>query len=496
MGDKQKLSCEFTMHMTNFEKLNENFTKAKCYVLALGKNQNRSYFGVDAVNAAYPSLAYVPVVGHLMKTEDGHYYLGGHDYKLNKQTLEMESLCVPFGVAVPSPEPVYESVVEADDTISTYLTTDVILWTGRYPELEDAMYDDTIMFGQSMEVFFSRYAPLAEDPTYTDIQEFTFDALCMLNKSDDPKFNIEPCFPNASIVATDYSAINAEFAALFSEMKEELKSYFTANNQGGSNVKDGNKTPEPVNKIAEFAATYGKKRDAITTVLDGLYVNAKDDEGNIVAETFYWLMDFDDTYAFVEKANYSYDGDYHSDYSHWRIPYTYAEDTQTAAFSGEAEAITCEWLTAEQKAQLEAQTKAQFEEQINQIEAEKAEVTEKFEALETEAKELRTFKADTLAEQRRVAEEALFAKFDDKLSNVEGYAELKEHSAEFALEVLEEKCNALFGKFALANVKEEPQEPKKAEFSKTSTDLSGSDMGDEDKIPYGGLMEAWRSKHN
>jgi hypothetical protein len=236
MGDKQKLSCEFTMHMTNFEKLNENFTKAKCYVLALGKNQNRSYFGVDAVNAAYPSLAYVPVVGHLMKTEDGHYYLGGHDYKLNKQTLEMESLCVPFGVAVPSPEPVYESVVEADDTISTYLTTDVILWTGRYPELEDAMYDDTIMFGQSMEVFFSRCAPLAEDPTYTDIQEFTFDALCMLNKSDDPKFNIEPCFPNASIVATDYSAINAEFAALFTEMKEELKSYFTANNQGGNNV--------------------------------------------------------------------------------------------------------------------------------------------------------------------------------------------------------------------------------------------------------------------
>ena len=494
MGEKRKLSCEFSMHLTDFEKLNDNFTKAKCYVLALGKNRNRSYFGMEAVNQAYPSLAFIPVVGHLMRTEDGKYYLGGHDYKLNKETLELESLCVPFGVTVPPAEPVYETVVEDDDTLSTYLTTDVILWTGRYPELLEAVYDDKVLFGQSMEVYFSKYAALKDDPSYTEIQEFTFDALCMLNKSDDPKFNVEPCFPNASIVMDKYSAIDI-FSDMFAELKTELKSYFAANNQGGTGVKDENKASQPVNVVAEFAATYGKKRCAIEAVLDSIASNEKDDAGNIISETHYWLMDFDDEFAFIEKAFYT---EKNSEYTYWRIGYTYSTEKETAALTGEPEKITHEWLTEEQKAQLEASTKAQFDQVVDQMKSENEELTEKFTALEAETEELRTFKADTLAEQRRVAEAALFDKFDEKLNNVEGYAELKEKASEFELEILEEKLNALFGKFSLANSKqeEEPEGKEKSTFSKTSVDLSGADLDDESKIPYGGIIEAWRAKHN
>lgn len=494
MGKKKKLSCEFSMHMTNFEKLNENFTKAKCYILALGKNRNHSYFGIDAVNNAYPSLAYVPVVGHLMQTEDGKYYLGGHDYKLNKKTLEMETLCVPFGVAVPSPKPVYETVVEEDNTVSTYLTSDIILWTGRYPELEDAMYDDKIMFGQSMEVYFSRYASLKDDPTYTEILEFTFDALCMLNKSDDAKFNIEPCFPSAAIVSKDYSEINAQFGVMLSELKEELKSYFTAISQGGNDVKDENKAPETVDVIAEFAATYGKKREAINSVLSSLNQIEKDEEGNVVAETYYWLMDFDEEFAFIEKQTYSVEG---SKVSHWRVAYTYSTENEVAALTGEPEAITCEWLTAEQKAKLEEQVRSQFQESIDVMEAEHDALTLQFNTLSEEVKDLRTFKAETLAEQRRVAEKKLFDKFDARLNNFEGYEELKKNASEYEIDVLEEKCNALFGKFSLSNIKEENSEPeKKATFSKTSTDLSGADIDDDSKVPYGGIIEKWRAKHN
>ena len=103
-------------------------------------------------------------------------------------------------------------------------------------------------------------------------------------------------------------------------------------------------------------------------------------------------------------------------------------------------------LTAEEKAKLEAQTKAQFEEVIAEMVTEHAEIKEQFEALQTEAEELRTFKADTLAEQRRVAEAALFALYDEKLANVEGYSELKANASKFELDALEEKCNALFGR--------------------------------------------------
>jgi hypothetical protein len=122
--EKEKMSLLFKSKFKCFEKLNDNFLKAKCYVLALGKNINRSHFSKENVDRAYSSLFYVPVVGHLMCDENGNHYLGGHDVKLDLETLTIKSVCVPFGVAIPSEEPVYEDVTEEDGTVS------YCLWSG------------------------------------------------------------------------------------------------------------------------------------------------------------------------------------------------------------------------------------------------------------------------------------------------------------------------------------------------------------------------------
>ena len=42
--DLEKVSLLSNLKFSSFEKINENFLKAKCYVMALGKNVNRSYF--------------------------------------------------------------------------------------------------------------------------------------------------------------------------------------------------------------------------------------------------------------------------------------------------------------------------------------------------------------------------------------------------------------------------------------------------------------------
>ena len=505
----KKLSVDFGMRLENFEKLNENFTRAKCYVLALGKNQNKSYFSQESVDKAYPSLAFVPVVGHLMTTEDGKHYLGGHDYKLNLDTLELESMCVPFGVAIPSETPTYESVVE-NGNVSTYLTSDIILWTGRYPELNDAVYSDSIMFGQSMEIFFEESKPLEEDNSYTDITSFTFDALCLLNKSDDAKFNIEPCFPNAAVVKADYSVIKEDFNRTFEEMKNELKMYFS--NIGGNDLDGNTNMNEESKPIVNFSATYNQKREAIRNTLNGMNSVDRDSQGNLVEEIEYWLMDFADDYALVEKSIWNAEG-----YSrtNWKIGYEYDEVNSVATFVGDAKEVTCEWLTAEDKAKL-AEASAQKEQEIvasftevidemkneyEEMEADFSATKEVVKSLTNENKELEKYKADREAKDRKAGEEAIFAKFDDKLGKIEAYTAFKadaETVANMSLEDIEEKCFAIAGKyqFTADKAKDDAEETdEKMTFARILVDGTSQFDDIETVVPaYGGLIEEYRTR--
>ena len=355
------------------------------------------------------------------------------------------------------------------------------------------MYDEKTLFNQSMEVFFSGYEPLEEDNTYTKITSFSFDALCLLNKSDDTRLNIEPCFPSASVVANEYSATEAQFSALLTEMRDELKSYFAAIDQGGTEVKDENIKPEAISELAEFAATYNTKRNALQRALDEMSYEKKDDDLEIIEEVDYFLMDFDDKYAYVSKEFYSYEEKFKATHEHYRV--AYMKDDEGIVSFGDAEEIMQIWVTAEEAEAIDAEKKAKTDEVIALMQSEHEALQERYNILSEEAEELRKFKEDTLAAQRLEAENSLFSKFDDKLNNVEGYEELKQKASEYSIEELEEKCNALFGKFALANATTDEAEPKKAEFAKTATDLSASDIDSSDKEPYGGIMESWKAKH-
>ena len=95
-SENEKISLLSNLKFSSFEKLSENFLKAKCYVLALGKNVNKSHFSKENVDRAYPSLAYAPVIGHLMVDDNGVYHLGGHDYHLDMNDLKMGTFDMIF----------------------------------------------------------------------------------------------------------------------------------------------------------------------------------------------------------------------------------------------------------------------------------------------------------------------------------------------------------------------------------------------------------------
>lgn len=515
--EKEKISLLSNLKFSSFEKINENFLKAKCYVLALGKNVNKSHFSKNNVDRAYSTLAYCPVIGHLMVDDNGVYHLGGHDYHLDTKDFKLKSQCVPFGVALPSETPVYEDVTENDGTVSTYLVCEVIIWIGRYPELADAFYDKSIFTNQSMEIFYSSYAPLDDDPTYTDIIDFSFDALCMLQKSDDDKFNVSPCFPSASIVPITYSIDKNEFSSLMNELKEELSLYFSLDNrekEGGKTILNekleilqkfnktvedldffidemsvedliakmeelfGEKEPDAKLEPIAFSATYKEKRQALQNALDPIIV--KDAEGNYVEETYFYIEDFSDEYVFVEKDHWTAN-DYDCKYG--RFAYTFDEVTRTATISSEFEEMVKVWLTLDEKAKLD-EDRANFE----TLKTEYKEYKASHSTENADVEELKSYKMKSESEK-------VFSKYEDKIGETVEFAELKKNVENYSLKDLEKECIYIVGlhAFELNFSKKDDKTPKDNTDNK-SLKFSVEPEGNVDDEPYGGLMKKYLKK--
>lgn len=231
--DKKHTSLKFKAKVTPIEKINDEFTLCKCYVQGVGKNRNFSYMSKENIQRCLPTLSYAPVVGHLIDKLDedgnptGEKYMGGHDYYIDDD-WNLKSACVPYGV-VKADSFEFETVKEYEDEIETeYLTAEVILWTGRYPELMEAIYSDDFYFNESMEISVSEYRPYEEDSNYTELTDFTYSALCLLGKADDKTSpeHTEPCFVESKVIPVQYSLEREDFSKVMGELKNELAFYF------------------------------------------------------------------------------------------------------------------------------------------------------------------------------------------------------------------------------------------------------------------------------
>ena len=212
--------------------VNKEFSLFKCWVAGVGKNRNMSYISKERMDAALPTLSYAPVVGHLIKNEDGTYRLGSHDAEFDMDTWEFVPLTVPVGVVIADSFS-YETVNEYGTDVE-YLTANLILWTGRYPELFDCKYSDEIFCAQSMELAVNQYRILEQDSNYTELLDFSFSALCLLGKSDNPELNNEPCFLSSRLEPINFSS--NDFVAKFNELKEAVKECFDTEEEGEVNV--------------------------------------------------------------------------------------------------------------------------------------------------------------------------------------------------------------------------------------------------------------------
>lgn len=505
--------------------VNDEFTLTKVYICSPGKNRNMSYISKEELDAAAPTLAYVPVVGHLMEVCDddgnviGHQF-GGHDYTVT-DNLEIKALTVPFGV-VTTDAPSYETVIEFGKE-KEYEVGYAILWTGRYPELKDAIYSEDTWFGQSMELNYENYEILDEDSNYVELHGLSYSALCILGKSDDPSKHVEPCFPSSRIDPVKFDLGNAEFSKAMDEMRTQLSLCFEdmeVSKKGGKN----NLTQEKIDEIfanaevtvdeIDFEITDDMTEEQLLAALENFKKRkcgeGDDDQGDVdeseenkdTEEAACKPKKKCSADSFSATANQKRDalcnampnavvrdasGNIQSEVSYWvcdfddqyvyvernfwtandydcqygRFAYAFDESDKSASITSDFEEMVRMWLT-------------------------KAEAT-KIESDRAELEVLRNFKAEIDEKAFNQKVEEICSNFSD-IADLEEFSSLKEKAKEFeSLEVFETQLFALRGKqmkFA--------KKPNTATYS-VKIGIDHTEESD-DVDPYGGLMSRYNIK--
>ena len=525
---KKTIRYDLCLKPTSFEKISDQFTKCKCYVLGLGKNRNLSYISRQSVDRALYSLGYCPVVAHLMYDEENNkWYIGGHDRELNSDCM-FEDVTVPYGVVI-SDSFGYEDVIEKSGSVVTYLTCDVILWTGRYPDLMKAAYGDDVYFGQSMEIIPISTAPYSEDKKYTDIKEFVFSCLTLLGKSDDPEYHVEPCFPEAKV-----EAFSAGFNDLYNEMKHaiaEINDHYKL--MIDQITKLNKKEEEILNEKIALVEKYNLSVDALDFSIEELSLEdlesklvdfsqkcaqnqktekRKDDfalnlmeyikkieiqisQEQIVDEYYgwsyprYWLVDVQDDEVIVQDGSdhYNYygfalkvDGDNvtvdfackkrkkckYSDFESGDQSIVFKNESVIASAKCAFDKIDADKKAAE--AEL-AEMKSSYSEMQANLNAANEKITE-YEA------QIKSEKDAAEASARK----SIFDRFDPELSGMEEYEAMKD--SDLLADAIEKECYALIGK-----KKFDPVPAKKASATKFSF-IQSSDA----TVPYNGLFEKYK----
>lgn len=461
MGNKYT-SITFNAKVKPIKQINPEFDLVKIYVQGVGKNRNGSYMSKTNIQKALPTLNYCPVVGHLIEYTDNegnkHRYIGGHDFEITED-WEIRDLTVPYGVVVENSfdwEVINEYGVDVE-----YLTANAILWTGRYPELKDTLYSEDIWWNQSMEISIpeGKYRPLEEDSNYTELLEWTYSALCLLGKADknstnghtDSREHTEPCFISAKVVPVEFS--KSDFAEAMNEMKEKLS--FCLKNQSSTTVTDVTMEVDiDKNNGGSTMAEEIKNEvvDEVTeTVVEETLEETVENTVEDVAEEVVEETTDETTEEIVEE--------------------TVEENKEDTPTEEVVEEITEETVV---------------EESNEDYSVLYSELKEKYDALENEVVSLREYKQAKESEERKCAEDALFADYEETIGETEEFKSLKEKASEFSLDALKKECLCIVGMYSMTNKTKETNKSDSLKFS-----LEPEVSEDE---PYGGLMKKYLGK--
>jgi hypothetical protein len=448
------------------EKFNSQFHKVKIYVAYAGKNRNGSIISKETFEKMIPSIYGIPIVGE-WKEEKNDFGSHGGKIEITDEGIEFIDTTKPYGYIDSSANVYWETVVEEDGTEREYLVTEGFLWTGRYPEALNVLDGKN---NQSMEITVLDGKMSEEHEGYYEILDAEFSALCILGEE------VEPCFESSHI--SQFSLNKEEFKKEFALMVKELKKSINFSQQKEDEIQgqnQQNKGGENM-EVSKFA-TYNQKREALKNALDPEII--RDNEGNIIEETYYWIVDFDDEYVYVERRHWLQDN-YTLDYG--RFAYTFDEERNEATITSEFEKMILVWLTEEENQRIQEERN-----NYQAISKEYEELKQNYNLIEVELKELRKYKANIEKQKLEEQQAELFEQYDELLKDNAEYAIIKENKDNYLIEELEKELALLYVKSNAKFSKKDTKKKIKIGIEPEENNVISS--------PYGDLTLKFKNKN-
>lgn len=426
---KKKIGINFELNFNEIVQANKSFKRAKCAIAYAGENRNRSFISKETFEAALPSIKNIPLVGNYDIEKN---QLGGHDLAIvtdSEGKAKLINATVPFGVVPESANQWWEEVDGVD-----YLWTDVLLWE-RSPITEYVVKNSKVAQSMEINVFDDKYEIL--DNGVCAIKEFEFEALCAIG--------VEPCFEEANVqIAQNYAL--SDYTTQFSMLLNDLKEFSKEGEKGLEieAIKDEEKIEE-AETVEEEAAVVEEAENSVVEAAEVVEKSAfvlMGEKREILNDAMYeqiekdcWLMDFDEQYIYIKVLDR--DKGMHCE----RVSYSIGENLEVSF--GEAEIVEAAFITAEERAILDANALA-----VEDF----AEYQKNHSYTDEQYQILADFKLQTETEAHNAEIDGVLEQFSD-YSDISEYQELKKAAYSMEKSEVEEKCFAIKGRHGEIEVK-------------------------------------------
>lgn len=474
MGESKTMKIVYASGIHDLVERNSSFDSGVLRVAYTGKNRNGSFISKETFEQCMPTIYNCPIV---CRYDRDSGTIGSHDIEIVSNDdggLKIVNATHPVGV-IPESARLWWETIEDDSGEHEYLCADALIWKRQeaYSKIkEDGVTDE------SMEISVKDGELI--DGVYV-IKRFEFTAFCLLGSAP-------PCFESASLEVFSYDEFKKELAEMMQEFKETLKQEQppaqtgVVNNlsysEGGENVLDEknalmaeyglssdmfdfniddfsvDELREKFEAMKNAASASAKPSAANAFALEGQFregviaaLSAEKIQTDWGEMSRYWFVDYDKDLSEV----YCHDCE---DWNLYGFSYAMNGDNVEISFDskkrmkfaivafdeGEQPAVFAEVFT--QISKKYAENNAAWEEKLNSA-------NEKYTALESEAKELRQFKADTEDAAQKAAIDNVFEKFT-KLAGIEEFDTLRMNHDGYTADTLEEKCYAIMGRNGIA----------------------------------------------
>ena len=393
--------------------LNPGISKADVKVLYLGENRNGSFINKETAMKMSETLRACPIVGAYRKDIDD---FGDHGEIIHIENGEITFDCatVPYGFVAPDAKVWFKEFTDYDEFGNTvnreYLMTTAYLWTGQYPEIERCVKEG---MGQSMELdgasIDGHWAENSESGIeFFIINDASFTKLCVLGDG------VEPCFEGASVEAPNISDKFSKegFTTTLYNMMNELK-FALAENADAENANAENADAENAN--AENAE---KTDDSESVVEETTEFAEKAEEVEETAEEAETFAEKEEEADDVAEENLDQESDFSANTEEEKESEEVVENTEESADNE----------FAEKDAEIET------------LKSEIASLQEKYSLLETEAEELRSYKASRISADK----DTLINKYN--MLSDDDKAEIIANKDSYSYEEIESKLALLYVK--------------------------------------------------